>query len=215
MEPIINLDDLSNDEHEMLSYCEKLGGQTKPKELVTLSRIANSLPDEARILEIGSYRGRSAAAIGFAIRNTKKKLYCLDLWRNYNTQKDNPIEADPLKNQLDSTDFGVLNDFLKNTELFGENICHLRGNTSDFRDVLVSDSFNMVFIDGAHDYENVCFDIDTAMKILCSDGIICGHDYHSSGHDVIKSVNEKILENPDIKSSGIVPDTSIWIAMLK
>jgi predicted O-methyltransferase YrrM len=209
------MNDLSAVEYEMLSYCEKLGGQTSSIELVALYRITQSLPENARILEIGSYRGRSAAAFGFAIKNTSKKLYCLDIWRNYNTQDDNPRKGDLVQDPLELTDLAVFEDFLKKTELFGDSICHLRGKNSDFKDIFAEDSFNMVFIDGAHDYDNVCFDIDTALMILKPGSIICGHDYHSAGIGVKKAVNEKIFDNPEIKSDGIIPETSIWIAILE
>ncbi len=215
MDPVIDMNNLSIEEHEMLNYCEKLGGQTSSIELVALYRVTQSLPENAKIIEIGSYRGRSAAAFGFAIRNTSKKLYCLDIWRNYDTQKDNPRKGDLIKDNLPLTDYEVFEDFLKNTEMFGDRVCHLRGKTSDYSDILVEDSFNMVFIDGAHDYENVSFDIDTSLKMLKPGGFICGHDYHSAGVGVIKAVNEKILNNADIDSSGIIPKTTIWIAIVK
>ena len=215
MDPAINMNDLSVEEQEMLNYCEKLGGQTSSIELVALYRITQSLPDNARILEIGSYRGRSAAAFGFAIKNTNKKIYCLDIWRNYETQEDNPRGGDLLEDNPDLTDYEVFGDFLKSTEVFGESINHLRGKTSDFGDILLEDSFNMVFIDGAHDYENVSLDIDTSLKILKPGSIICGHDYHSAGVGVKKAVNEKIFDNPAMKNDGIIPETSIWIAILE
>ncbi len=215
MQTLIDLNNLTDGEQEMLSYCEKIGGQTSLKELVSLYRIAVSLPENSRILEIGSYRGRSAAALGFAIRNTNKKLYCLDIWCGYDSQKDNPIKGDLLKENLPSTDYAVLEDFLKNTEIFGESICHLRGKTSDFSDILVKNSFNMSFIDGAHDYENVSYDIDASLKILRSGAWICGHDFHSAGVGVKKAVEEKIFNNPAIKSSGIIPETTVWVAIVK
>lgn len=213
MNHLIDMNDLNPRETEMLSYCENLGGQTMPIELVVLFRAASNIPDNSKILEIGSYRGRSSAAIGYSIKNTNKKLYCLDIWRNYNTQPDNPLKGDLKKDNLPKTDFQVIEDFMKNTDWLDENICHLRGRTVDFIELFADESFNMVFIDGAHDYNNVSIDIDFAMRILKPKGIICGHDYHSAGTDVIKSVDEKIINNPDIKIKGIIPDTSIWMGI--
>ena len=215
MDTVIDLNDLSAEENEVFSFCDKIGGHTSYEELLFLYRTVKSLPEDAKVLEIGSYRGRSAAAMGFAVKNTTKKLYCLDLWGDYSSLLDNPIETDQLKNQLDTTNYAVLQNFLENTDLFGASICHLRGKTSDFRNIFSANSFDMIFIDGAHDYENVCYDIDTAFMIIKQGGIICGHDYHRGGIGVIQAVNDKILNNNNVASSKIAKGTTIWSAIVK
>jgi predicted O-methyltransferase YrrM len=37
--------------------------------------------------------------------------------------------------------------------------------------------YDLVFIDGAHDYESVCKDIEKAKRVLAADGTIAFHDY--------------------------------------
>ncbi|CAB1073868.1 hypothetical protein D1AOALGA4SA_1981 [Olavius algarvensis Delta 1 endosymbiont] len=74
----------------------------------------------------------------------------------------------------------------------------------------------MIFIDGAHDYENVTFDIKTALSCIKNGGIICGHDFYSGkgAGGVVKSVEENVLNNAKISRCGIYPGTTIWIAFL-
>lgn len=104
--------------------------------------------------------------------------------------------------------------FFKNTDWFNENLRILKGSTTEFSDFLPTNYFDLIFIDGAHDYENVCNDIEVSINALKSGGILCGHDYHMGGVDVQKAVQEKIFKRSDIKEGGVFSKTSIWFAIL-
>jgi predicted O-methyltransferase YrrM len=49
---------------------------------------------------------------------------------------------------------------------------------------------DFVFIDGAHDYDNVKADIAAWLPKLKPDGILAGHDYCANYPGVIKAVKE-------------------------
>jgi predicted O-methyltransferase YrrM len=49
--------------------------------------------------------------------------------------------------------------------------------------------FDLIFIDGAHDYESVKADIEIATRHIVLGGIICGHDFN-----MFKGVSEAAIE---------------------
>jgi len=68
----------------------------------------------------------------------------------------------------------------------------LRGRSSDFAGMLEGKDFDFIFIDGAHDYDSVRYDIKVAFSALKPGGFLCGHDFHSEGFGVMRAVNELI-----------------------
>jgi hypothetical protein len=99
--------------------------------------------------------------------------------------------------------------------------------------IFPSNFADMVFIDGAHDYEHVCKDIDFALKVIKSDGIIVGHDYDKLAKFPIgiDYINENAHKDWDEESGvhcGVIravqekfsqfglpreePESSLWIA---
>jgi hypothetical protein len=57
-------------------------------------------------------------------------------------------------------------------------------------------SFDAVFIDGSHFYEDVCADIDAWLPKVDEGGVLCGDDYHYEG--VYRAVDEKF------------PNVNVW-----
>ena len=212
MSGVFDFSSISEKEKNILSIVRNIGGHLTDTEIIALYRISANLPDNAKILEIGSYRGRSSNAIGHAIYKSNKELYCLDIWKDYNVSKESALRCDSNTHNIEPTDFGVLKDFLKNTNWFSDNLRILKGSTSMFKDLLPNNFFDLIFIDGAHDYDNVYFDIKQALVSLKAGSILCGHDYHSQGVGVIKAVNELVFQNPNTRSHATIPETSLWIA---
>ena len=201
-----------SDEEFVLNEVKRIGGHLSDSEIIALYRICNNLPDYSRIMEIGSYRGKSTNAFGHAIKGSNKGLYCLDIWRDYCTPENSTLLADTRNHEIEFNDFAVLIDFLKNTDWFKENLKILKGSTSDFSELLPLGFFDLIFIDGAHDYENVSNDIKISLRCLKPGGILCGHDYHSGGEEVIRAVTDLVVKDPTILKFRVIPETSIWFA---
>ena len=195
----------------MLAQVEPIGGWLERREILVLHRLAKSLPDQSRILEMGSYRGRSTSAIGYGIQRTSKELYCIDIWRDFEVRGIR--QRDQTSHALPPTDFGIFEDFLKRTEPFAPQIRILRGATEQFAEVFPHRFFDLIFIDAAHDYKNVCHDLKMAQRCLKPGGIICGHDYQSAGgQDVIRAVNDLVFSSPEFVEHGVFPETFVWYA---
>lgn len=198
------------EERLMLDSLGSIEGLMLEKEALALFRCCKRLPNKAKILEIGSFQGGSTLAIGQAIAGTDIELYCLDPWSNYLNQ-DDFSNFDRLKV---SDDFRIINNFIKNTAFIGENLRMLRGKSNAFAGLLEGKDFDFIFIDGAHDYDSVRYDIKVAFSALKPGGLVCGHDYHSDGHGVIRAVNELIAGVPSIEKKGKFDETHIWFGII-
>ncbi len=201
-------------EKKMLEEVEAIGGHFSGIEMLMMYRLVKLLGENPRILEIGSYRGRSTNVIGHALKGRQGEIYCLDIWRNFDIQPDSPLKSDPTALELPPTDFAVFEDFLSNTEWLAEKIRILRGSTLQFQHFLPAGFFDLIFIDAAHDYESVAFDISVSLRSIKEGGIVCGHDFHSMGHGVRKAVGEMIFNNTNMVKHEVLPNTSIWYGIM-
>jgi predicted O-methyltransferase YrrM len=201
----------SRSEEAMLAAVGRTGGLIIPAEALALHRLCQRIPDKGRILEIGSYLGASTTAMGHAIQGRGIEMYCLDCWHDYQGQGffEHALAGTA------ATDRDILSRFLKNTGFLGEQLRILKGTSVQFRDLLPTGFFDLIFIDAAHDYENVKQDIRIAFKAIKPGGIICGHDYHSDGDGVLEAVNQLIADADDIHIKGVIKGTSIWYSAIE
>lgn len=201
---------LTPEEQEMLKQFVGINSLVSHDEALALFRMALLLPRQSRLLEIGSFRGGSTVALGHAARLRQHAIYCVDVWAEYQQQSDF-VNMD--SSQLH--DMTILQEFISNTRFIKDRLCMLRGNSTDFRDILAEDLFSMVFIDGAHDYDSVVDDIIFGLKVIRPGGILCGHDYHSRGMDVKKAVHDIIINAEALTVKGVIRDTSIWYVVVE
>jgi len=201
---------ISEPEMKMLAAVNASKGLVTISEALTLYRLCKQLPAGARILEIGSYLGASTTAIGHAIFGRGTELYCLDCWHDYEAHGwfDQP--------RTGTTHAGneVLLKFLKTTEFLNEQLRILKGTTEQFRALLPTSFFDLIFIDAGHEYKDVINDLITSLKTLTPGGLLLGHDYHSDGHGVVAAVNQIIYESQSITIKGLIPGSSIWYAVV-
>lgn len=126
-------------------------------------RALYDLCKDKRVLEIGSYCGKSTICIA----QSAESVTCVDTFDGRGT-------ASPRS---------TLEDFQRNVRA-----CGLQGKinpiigTSDTADI-EGEHFDVVFIDGSHDEASVEKDIDLAESVLTPDGIICMHDYQTHPGD--------------------------------
>ena len=138
-------------------------------------------PPKMKMLEIGSYMGESTML--FASSNLFSEIHCVEPFNGY--EKFN-----------DDNDYHwgfIYDEFKTNTRFFDNITLH-----KDFSYNIVNDfedaSFDFIYIDANHEYEDVKRDIELCLPKLKSDGIIAGHDYHENWPGVVKSVNELLGE---------------------
>jgi predicted O-methyltransferase YrrM len=175
-----------------LSNALQIQGFTSPAELEWLAMQAST---RKSIAEIGSWKGRSTRAMA---DNTTGNIYAIDTWAG--TPEDAHFKElqDKPKDWLRSV-FYVNVGYLPNvvTKQYrsleaAARCCHLK-------------TFDMIFIDAAHDYESVKADILAWRPLLKDGGLLCGHDYDRGRPGVVQAVRELI---PD----RVGPVGSIWAA---
>lgn len=141
-------------------------------------RVLAELARDKRVLEIGSYSGRSTVCMA----RTAKHVTAVDYFDGRGT----PVPQDTLAA------------FRRNLERYGVtgkvSICHPHESYS-------LPEYDLVFIDGAHDYQSVLRDIASARAVLADGGMIAFHDYTDPSHQgVTDAVDDLISEGGELIS---------------
>jgi hypothetical protein len=160
------------------------------------------------VLEVGSWLGRSTKALAA----TARQVFCVDHWRGSKNDatEEEAKDIDPwvefnsnLGHEINRRTVIPIN---RGHDEISPSMTHFDSLTMDTCPVAPVD---MVFIDGAHDYESVVRDIKNARAMLKPGGLICGHDFNPSAHPgVVQAVKELV---PNYK---VEPMTTIWWAII-
>ena len=139
-----------------------------------------------KVLEIGSWIGSSALTWASAINEfipNKGALLCVDPWLPYNLIQGSGLQEDT--KTIDEKSMRKIaeseipyNCFLHNISYidFDVQVDHMRGTSGRILPYLQSESFDIVYIDGNHYYENVLFDMKQADRLLVNEGFVRGDD---------------------------------------
>jgi predicted O-methyltransferase YrrM len=115
------------------------------------------------IIEVGSHKGRSTAALSDNCRGT---VIAVDLW----------------------TDEAVQKEFSRN---MGANVIAAKGDSLAMANFIPgAGGADFIFIDADHSYEAVRADIAAWRRRLVPGGLIAGHDYDAHGPGVMRAVDE-------------------------
>lgn len=150
---------------------------------------------ECTIAEIGSYVGDSSKI--FAERF--KYVHCIDPWKNGYDETDAASyqhDMSIIEKQFDETVFNVY-----------KNVYKYKGKSLDVVNDFPDGFFDVVYIDGIHQYGEVKRDIKAWLNKVKKGGFLTGHDYQSKFQGTIDAVNE--FKKPD----KIFEDTS-WLIKL-
>jgi hypothetical protein len=133
---------------------------------------------EMSIIEIGSFSGESSEIFA----QNFKEVWCVDPW--------GIKTADP-----------VLKPFIKDAEIQFNKLCKKYPNIKKVKEYsiklseIINRTFDVIYIDGLHDYKNVFADIKAWKPYIKKH--IAGHDYRKNKFPgVIKAVNQA-LGKPD------------------
>ena len=159
-----------HDKNSLAAALNSITGQINNEELFTLYSTALKLNDRAVIVEIGSYRGKSAIALGLAAKQIAARVYCIDPHEEF---------------------IGVAGGVFGPVDL-KEKIAHIY--SFDLGDVIFpvclssfevgkiwSKPIDLLWIDGDHSYKGVSTDFNLFSAHVKKDGIIIFHDSHMDG----------------------------------
>jgi len=129
-----------------------------------LYRLAGRLPKEAVIVEIGSWKGRSTVWLAGGIKNNPRtRVFSID--PHYGEQKNNSKRANT---------FSELKANISQAGL--QNNVNVIRKTSEQANVDFDKRIDLLFIDGAHEYEAVKQDYDIWSKKLNRNAWVVFHD---------------------------------------
>ena len=136
-------------------------------------QIVHEIPDDGKILEIGSFLGRSTHYLATSLMNANKenvKIYCVDTFHG---------SSEHVNLQLPKDFFSM---FKENLKFFiGREMvipCQGRSDDKDILDKFSDEFFDYIMIDGAHEHEAVMDDIENWWPKLKKDGLMFGDDYN-------------------------------------
>jgi hypothetical protein len=160
------------------------------------AQIVQTAPQKAHFVEVGVWKGRSAAFLAVEIINSGKiiTLDLVDTW-------DGSIEHQPLQEDV----FEV---FKKNINPVLPYVNIKRMDSLAAALTYSDESLDFVFIDAAHDYDSVKSDILAWLPKVKPGGFLAGHDY-PTWDGVTRAVNELIGEN------NIEAAESCWLYHVK
>ena len=142
---------------------------------------ARNASDNAVIVEIGSFLGRSTVSFGLGLTGKDQKIYAIDLFEG-----DGEYYGDG--------DFETM--FRQNLELCGvtDKVEVLRGHSLEVGKEW-DKPIDVLFIDGSHEYEDVKADFEIFYPYVKTGGIIAFHDIKGKWEGAIRFWNEQKEEN--------------------
>jgi hypothetical protein len=157
----------------MEHYYQNIHGWFDYEEII--KRAIDKAEDGAKFVEIGAWKGKSTAFAGVEILNSGKDItyYAVDHFLG-SEEHLNPVS--------DHYDFVAKSGELR--EQYYANIKAVESviKTYDMTSTQASKMFkkksvDFVFIDGSHDFDSVCNDIEAWLPKIKAGGILAGHDY--------------------------------------
>lgn len=146
--------------------------------------LIKELPSKDKMIEIGTFSGESTVIFGDHFKDV--------------------IGVDPMLPNYDAADSTSKFNFNEVLEMFKDrtkdynNILLVQKTSDDAAADFSNETYDFVYIDGIHTYEQVKTDIINYLPKIKKGGMIGGHDYVNSGHlvGVYKAVNE-MFGKPD------------------
>ena len=127
---------------------------------------------ELKILEIGSFYGRSTAFFRTYFEDCI--IHCVDLFKDYNPHTSNYDTA------LGFKDFS--GEFKSNLQTLGlwdeQKVKVYQNNSQELLRLFPKNYFDLCYIDGDHSENSVKIDLLNSYEVCKPLGIICGDDYH-------------------------------------
>jgi predicted O-methyltransferase YrrM len=147
------------------------------------AKMVEEAKSPSHFVEIGCWKGRSAAFMGVEIHNSGKqiKFDCIDHW------------------DID----GGMELFIENTKPVSHIVTPISSDSVKGAELYEDESLDFVFIDAGHLYHEVTADMNAWYPKVKSGGVFAGHDYWPGSWDTVKNaVNDWMADKPFYVSEG-------------
>jgi len=139
-------------------------GFLAPIEERTIQWSVRHVPPGGKIVEVGSYKGKSAVNFAYAVRKRggDATIFCVDTWRNENIEFAKNVD--------------VFAAFEANVARDRDLIVPLRGRSEEVGAAWDRGPIDVLFIDGDHSYEGVVRDVEAWVPHVKPGGLVMFHD---------------------------------------
>ncbi|MEQ8662725.1 MAG: class I SAM-dependent methyltransferase [Gammaproteobacteria bacterium] len=162
-------------------------GFLAPNQERCLFDLVAALPEDALVLEVGSFLGRSTVSMAFACRNTARQVFAVD------TFEGNAHDFVKGKNKIDwegDSFFPLFWQHLRERGL-DRHVVPLRA-TSHAIAKCWGKPLDMVYLDGSHQYADVVAEIDAFVPWIKPGGCVAMHDVIEGWPGVYRAWQEKL-----------------------
>ena len=147
------------------------------------SDMVKEFPSGSKFVEVGAWKGKSAAYMAVEIINSEKNIdfYVIDTWEGSEEHMQNPELKD------------LYEIFMSNMKPVENKFTPMRMPSLEASKFFGNDSLDFVFIDAAHDYDNVVADLKAWYPKIKKGGVLAGHDFYPdqpTWGDVYKAVKD-------------------------
>jgi len=150
-----------------------------------------------RMIEVGCWKGLSTHYIGKLCNMNHTDLWCVDKWEGTVGDSGEAVKED------------VYNIFLSNMKILGIELTAVKMPSLEASEEFEDEFFDFIFLDAAHDYDNVKRDLEVWLPKLKKRGVFGGHDFHL--HKDYFGLRKAVLEFTSRNAFELMlaPD-SIW-----
>ncbi|MGE0761007.1 MAG: class I SAM-dependent methyltransferase [Pirellulaceae bacterium] len=161
---------------------------------IAVQQRVKRLPPGAKVVELGSYQGRSSIAIA-AVLPPGAVLHCVDHFQG---------SAEHHAMQLDVTQ--LFDAFCRHVREFGvaDRIRVLKESTTEAADRFPAASCDLILLDASHDFESVCADLDAWYPKLRPGGTLFCDDFDPRWPGVQRAVHARGLV-------GAMAAKALWV----
>lgn len=157
-------------------------------------RMVEEAKDGATFVEVGVWKGKSAAFMGVEIINSGKDivLYAID-----NFQGGPELQNDPsVAGQT------LFQECMENLSSVADVVRVLPMSSIDAVDIVEDGTVDFIYIDGSHEYDSVKADILAWLPKVKIGGVMAGDDYSTQYHLGVKRAVDEIF--PAAVKQGVV-----------
>lgn len=150
-------------------------------DLRCIETLAQHVPEYGRMIEVGSFCGRSSWAWAKSIP-ASATVHCIDPWEGFQLSAGSIAD---LNYACPSVDTFELRHFLEHTQDC-PNISYTQGFSDQVLPTLQEASYDLIFLDGVHYNPTFSTDLWRADILLKDGGVLCGHDFCPIFPDIIE-----------------------------
>ncbi len=153
-----------------------------------------SIPEGSTVVEVGSWRGKSAHALASGIRDSgkKAKLFCVDTFTG-------ALSMPPQLAQAQESD--IFEEFKDNLKEFSF-VTPIRSDSSEAAKTLDNESIDFFWLDADHTEPFVRSDLLSWYPKVKFGAVMCGHDYRPNWQGV-KVVVDNLIGKVEVHPESI------------